>query len=107
MSDPKLISNSKATHEEHDTHGLRKRKKIEEVQNLSSASAETASESLGRGDNGEVDKEQTNGKEDQHKQGEVTPTRDHVDEVYPYKKRKVSPTKPTSRNKSKATKIKL
>jgi hypothetical protein len=33
--------------------------------------------------------------------------RDHVDEVDPSKKRKVSPMKPTSRKKSKATKTKL
>jgi hypothetical protein len=107
MSDPELIGSSEATHEEHDTPGPSRRKKIEEVQNLSSASDETASESPGRGDNDEVDKEETNGKEDQQKQGEVTPPRDHVDEVDPSKKRKVSPTKPTSRKKSKATKTKL
>jgi hypothetical protein len=107
MSDPELIGSSEATHEEHDTPGTNRRKNIEEVQNLSSASDETASESPGRGDNDEVDKEETNGKEDQQKQGEVTPPRDPVDEVDPSKKRKVSPMKPTSRKKSRASKTKL
>jgi hypothetical protein len=62
MSDPKLIGSSEATHEEHDTPGPSKRKKTEEVQNLSSASDKTTSESPRRGDNDEVDKEETNGK---------------------------------------------
>jgi hypothetical protein len=107
MSDPELIGSSEATHEEHDTPGTNRRKKTEEVQNLSSASEETASESPGRGGDDEVDKEETNGKDDQQKQGEVTPPRDPVDEADPSKKRKVSPMKPTSRKKSKATKTKL
>jgi hypothetical protein len=47
MSDPKLIGISEATHEEHDTPRTNRRKKIEEVQNLSSASDETSSESPG------------------------------------------------------------
>jgi hypothetical protein len=104
---PELIGSSKAIHEEHDTPGPSRRNKIKEVQNLSNALDESASESPGRGDNDEVDKEETNGKEDQQKQGEVTPTRDHVDQANPSNKRKVSPMKPTSRKKSKATKIKL
>jgi hypothetical protein len=69
ISDPELIGSSEATHEEHDTPGTSRRKKIEEVQNLSSASEETTSESLGRGGNDEVDREETNGKDDKHKQG--------------------------------------
>jgi flagellar hook-basal body complex protein FliE len=83
--------------------GTSRRKKTEEVQNLSSASEETASDHLERGGDDEVDKEETNGKEDQQKQGEVTPPRDPVDEADPSKKRKVSPMKPTSRKKSKAS----
>jgi hypothetical protein len=42
-------------------------------------------------------------KEDQNKQGEVTPPRDPVDEDDPLNKRKVSPTKPTSEKKSRET----
>jgi hypothetical protein len=47
MSDPELIGSSESTHEEHDTPGTNRRKKIEEVQNLSSALEKTASESPG------------------------------------------------------------
>jgi hypothetical protein len=49
---------------------------------------------LVRGGDDEV--EETNGREDQQKQGEVTPPKDPVDEADPLKKRKVSPMKPTS-----------
>jgi hypothetical protein len=104
---PELIGSPEATREEHDTPGTNRRKKIEEVQNLSSASEETTSESPGGGGNDEVDKEENNGKEDQQKQGEVTPPRDPVDETDPSKKRKVSPMKPISRKKSRASKTKL
>jgi hypothetical protein len=104
MSDPELDS-SEDTHKEHHTPRTSRRKKTEEVQDLSSASKETASVSPGRGGDDEL--EETNDKEDQQNQGEVTPPRDHVDEVDPLKKRKVSPTKPTSRNKSKATLTKM
>jgi hypothetical protein len=38
MSDLELLGILEATHEEHDTPGTNRRKKIEEVQNLSSAS---------------------------------------------------------------------
>ena len=67
MSDPELIGSSEATHKEHDTAGTNRRKKTEEVQQLSSASEETASESPGRGGDDEVDREETNGKEYQQK----------------------------------------
>jgi hypothetical protein len=104
MSDPELDS-SEAAHKEHDTPGTNRRKKTEEVQDLSSASEETASVSPGRGGDDEV--EETNGREDQQKQGEVTPPKDPVDEADPLKKRKVSPMKPTSRKKSRATLTKM
>jgi hypothetical protein len=42
MFDPEL-DNPKAAHKEHDTPGTKKRKKTEEVQDLSSASENTAS----------------------------------------------------------------
>jgi hypothetical protein len=105
MSDPELIDNPETTHEAKDLPGPNRRKKTEEVQNLSSASEGTASVSPGRGGDDEV--EETNGKEDQQKQGEVTLPRDPADEADPLKKRKVSPTKPTSRKKSRATLTKM
>jgi hypothetical protein len=101
MSDPELDS-PEAAHKEHDTPGTSRRKKTEEVQDLSSASEKTASVSPGRGGDDEV--EEINGKEDEQKQGEVTPPRDEVD---PLKKRKVSPPKPSSRKKSRATLTKM
>jgi len=63
LFDPELIESSEATPEEHDTPRTNTRKKIEEVQNLSSASKETTSESPGGGGNDEVNKEESNGKE--------------------------------------------
>jgi hypothetical protein len=101
MSDPKLDS-SEATHKEHDTPRTSRRKKTTEVQDLSSASEKTSSVSPGRGGDDEV--EEINGKEDEQKQGEVTPPRDEAD---PLKKRKVSPPKPSSRKKSRATLTKM
>jgi hypothetical protein len=91
MSDPELDS-SEATHKEHETPRTRKRKKTEEVQDLSSALEKIASVSPGRGGDDEV--EEINGKESEQNQGDVTPPRDEVD---PLKKRKVSPPKPSSR----------
>jgi hypothetical protein len=107
MSYPELINNPKTTHETKDTLGPNRRKNTEEFQNLNSALKDTASVSPGRGSDDEVDQEETNRKEDQHKQGKVTPPRDPVDEAYPLNKRKVSPTKPTSRKKSRATLTKM
>jgi hypothetical protein len=99
MSDP---YNPETMHKEHDTPGPNRMKKIEEVQDLSSASKKTASVSLDQGGNDEV--EEINGKGDDQKQGKVTPPRDEID---PLKKRKVSPPKPSSRRKSKATMTKM
>jgi hypothetical protein len=83
MSDPELIGSSKATHKEHDTPGTNRWKKIEEVQNLSSALDETSLVSPRRGGDDKVDREETNDKEDQQKQGEVRTPRDLVDEAHP------------------------
>jgi hypothetical protein len=69
------LDSQEDTHKEHNTP-----KKTEEVQNLRSTSGNTASVSLDRGGDDEV--------EAQQKPGEVTPPRDEVD---PLKKRKVSP----------------
>jgi hypothetical protein len=95
MSDPKLIDIPKTTHEEKDCLRPSRRNKTEEVKNLSSASEGIASVSPRRGGDDKV--EETNGKEDQQKQGEVTPPRDPADKANPLKKRKVSPMKPTSK----------
>jgi hypothetical protein len=63
LSDPKLIEIPMVTCEGNDTPGTNKRKKTEQVQQLSSASEETASESPGVGGDDKVDKEENNGKE--------------------------------------------
>jgi hypothetical protein len=73
-------------------------KKTKEVQELSSASGKTSSVSPNRGGDDEV--EEINDKGAEKNPGEVTPPRNEVD---PLKKRKVSPPKPSSRKKSKAT----
>jgi hypothetical protein len=104
MSNPELIGIPETTQKEHDTLGTSRRKRTEEVQNLSSASDETTSVSPGTVSDDKVDREETNGKAYQQKQGEVTPPRDLVDEVDPSKKRKVSPMKPTSQKKSRERK---
>jgi hypothetical protein len=101
MSDPELDS-SEATPKEHDTPGTSRRKKTEEVQDLRSASEKTTSVSPSRGGDDEV--EEINAKEDEQMQGEVTMPRYEVD---PLKKRKVSPPKPSSQKKSRATLTKM
>jgi hypothetical protein len=101
MSDPELDI-LETTHKEQDTPGTSRRKKTEEVQDLSSASGKTASISPERG--GDDDIEEMKGKEVGQKKGEVTPPRDKAD---PLKKRKVSPLKPSSRKKLKATVTKM
>jgi hypothetical protein len=53
---------------------------------------------------GVMEVEEINGTGDEQKQGEVTPPRDETDLL---KKRKVSPLKPSSRKKSKATVTKM
>jgi hypothetical protein len=84
----------------HDTPGPNKTKKNEEAQDVSSTSVKTASISLVQGGDGkEID-----GTEVELKKGEVTPPRDEED---PSKKRKVSPLKPSYRNKSKASMTKM
>jgi hypothetical protein len=71
---------------------------------MNNTSEETALDSPGAGGDDEVYKEEEKGEEDKKKQGEVTPPRDPIDEVETSKKRKVSPMKPTSWKKSKASK---
>jgi hypothetical protein len=101
MSNPETDS-LEATQKEHDTPRPSIRKKTEEFQDLRSASKNIYLVSLDRGGDDKV--EEINGKEDEEKQGEVTPPRDEVD---PLKKRKVSLLKPSSQKKSRATLTKM
>jgi hypothetical protein len=96
MSDPDILETT------HDTPGPNKMKKTEEVQDLSSASGKSASVSPDRG--GDDESEEINGIGVEQKQGEVTLSRDETD---PLKKRKVSPLKPSSQKKSRATMTKM
>jgi hypothetical protein len=93
-ADPVEISDIDNPKTMQDTPGPNGTKKIKEVQELDSASVNTASISLEKGGNGE----ELDDKEVEHKQG---------DEVDPLKKRKGSPPKPSSRKKSKATMTKM
>jgi hypothetical protein len=102
--DPDLIGSPMVTREEYDAPNSSRRKKKEEVQESNNASEETASDSPGGGGDDEVYKEEDKREEDKHKKGEVTPPMDPIDEAETSKKRNVSPTKPTSWNKSKASK---
>jgi hypothetical protein len=98
--DPVEMSDIDSPEAVHDTPGPSKTKKNEEAQDVSSTSVKTASISPEQGgDGGEID-----GAEVEQKKGEVTPPRDEED---PSKKRKVSPPKPSSRKKSKASMTKM
>jgi hypothetical protein len=101
-ADPAEMSDPDSPETTHDTPGPNKMKKTEEVQELSSASGKTASVSPDQGGDDEV--EEINGIGAEQKQGEVTPPRDETD---PLKKRKVSPLKPSSQKKSRATMTKM
>jgi hypothetical protein len=107
LSDPDLIGSLVVTREEYDAPNSSRKKKKEDVQEIHNTSEETASDSPSRGGDDEVDKEEKEGEEDKQKQGEVTPPRNPLEEAETSKKRKVSPMKPTSRKKSKASKPKL
>jgi hypothetical protein len=75
-------------------------KKTKEVHDLDGASVKTSSISIEKGGDGrEID-----GAKVELKKGEVTPPRNEED---PSKKRKVSPLKPSSRKKMKATRTKF
>jgi hypothetical protein len=107
LSDVDLIGSPMVTRKEYDAPSSSKRKNKEEVQKLNSASKETTPESPGGGPDDEVDQEENEEKEEKLEQGEVTPRKDPLDEVASYKKRKVSPMKPSSWKKSKSSKPKL
>jgi hypothetical protein len=106
LSDPNLIGSSVVTRKEYDAPNSSRKKKKEDVQEIHNTSEETASDSPSRGGDSEVDKEEKEGEEDKKKQGKVTPPRNPLEEAETSNKRKVSPTKPTSRKKSKASKLK-
>jgi hypothetical protein len=93
--DPAEMSDVDSPETASDTAGPSKIKKTEEVHDLDSASVKTASISAEKGGDGT---------EVEQKKGEVTPPRDEED---PSKKRKVSPLKPSSRKKMKATRTKF
>jgi hypothetical protein len=93
MSDP---NNPDTMHKEHDTPRPSRTKKTKEFQDLRSTSGKTASVSPDQGG----DDEEINGTGAKQKQGQVTLPRDETD---PLKKRKVSPLKPASWKKSRAT----
>jgi hypothetical protein len=99
-ADPAEMSDIDSPEEVHDTPGPSKTKKNEDAQDVSSTSAKTTSISPEQGGDGrEID-----GTEVEQKKGEVTLPRDEED---PSKKRKVSPPKPSSRKKSKASMTKM
>jgi hypothetical protein len=99
-ADPAEMSDVDSPETTQDTPGPSKIKKTEEVHDLDNASMKTASISVEQGgDGGEID-----GTEVEQKKGEVTPPRDEED---PSKKRKVSPPKPSSQKKVKATRTKF
>jgi hypothetical protein len=98
--DPVELSDVDSPEAVRDTPGPRKTKKNDEPQDIESTSAETPSISPEKGgDGGEID-----GTAVEQRKGEVTPPRDEED---PEKKRKVSPPKPSSRKKMKATRTKF
>jgi hypothetical protein len=99
-ADPTEIYDIDSSEEAHDTPGLSKIKKTEEVQDLDNAFVKTASISAEQGGDGR----EIYGVEVEHKKGEVTLPRDEED---PLKKRKVSPLKPSSRKKSKEIRTKF
>lgn len=99
-TNPTELSDIDSPKAAHDTPGPSKAKKNEEAQDVHSTSAKIASISHEQGG----DDEETDGSEVEQKKDEVTLRRDEED---PSKKRKVSPSKPSSRKKSKATKTKF
>jgi hypothetical protein len=93
--DPAEMSDVDSLETALDTAGPSKIKKTEEVHDLDSTSMNTASISTEKGGDGT---------EVEQNKGEVTLPRDKED---PSNKRKVSPPKPSSRNKMKATRTKF
>jgi hypothetical protein len=93
--------------EEYDAPNSSRKKKKEDVQEIHSTSKETTLDSPSGGGDNEVEKEEKEGEEDKNKRGEITPHRNPLEEEETSNKRKVSPTKTTSRKKSRVSKPKL
>jgi hypothetical protein len=83
-----------------DTPGPHKTKKDVEVQDIHRISTKTASLSPTKGG----DDEELGGTKVEQRKGEVTPPKDEAD---PSKKRKITPSRPSSRKKTKATQTML
>jgi hypothetical protein len=110
LADPNLIGSPVVTHEEYNAPRSSRRKKNEDVQEISSASEETALDSPSGGGGDKVDKEdkeEKSGEEDKQEKGEVTLPQNPLDDTDPSKKIKVSPMKPTSWKKSKENNLKI
>jgi hypothetical protein len=94
--DPAEMSDVDSPETMPDTPGPSKTKKNDEVHDVHSTSVETSSTSPEQGDDGG----ELGGMKVEQNKGKVTPPRDEED---PTKKRKVTPPKPSSRKKSRAT----
>jgi hypothetical protein len=100
LADPTKLSDIDSSEAAHDTPRSRKTKKNEQAQDVHSTSVQITSVSLEQGG----DDEEIDGTKFKQKKGDVTLPRDKED---PSKKRKVSPPKPSSRKKLKATRTKF
>jgi hypothetical protein len=105
LSDPDLIGNLVVNREEYDAPSSSSKKKKKYVQEVHNTSEEATYESPSGGGDDEVNKEEKEQEED--KQGEVTLPQNLPDDTDPSKKRKVSPTKPSSWKKSKSNRPKM
>jgi hypothetical protein len=94
------MSNEEIPQAMSDTPGPRKTKKDDEFENVPSTSMKTTSISPAQGGDGD----ELGGTEVEQNRGEVTPPREEED---PSMKRNITPPKPSSRNKSKATRTTL
>ena len=99
-SDPTEMSDVDNLEAMLDTPRPRKTKKDVEVQDIRSTFTKTASLSPMKGG----DDEELGGIEVEQSKGEVTPPRD---KAYPSKKRNITPLRPSSRKKTKATQTML
>jgi hypothetical protein len=93
------------TCKEYDSPSNNRKKKKQDVKEVQISSEETTSESPSGGGDDIVNKEEKEQEED--KQGEVTLPHNLANDTNPSKKRKVSPTKPSSWKKSKANKLNM
>jgi hypothetical protein len=99
-ADPADMSNEEIPEAMSNTPGPSRTKKDDEVEDVPSTSAKTASISPAQGGDGD----KLGDTEVEKNKGEVTPPRE---EEYPSMKRKMTPPKPSSRKKAKATRTTL